>query len=97
MYEKGKLLQGRQHDASGGACVLGVIADIGMNTKYGAVLRHNADPWTREWEDRLVEVNDIGFTIEQIGNDGQQPLVPPSAYNELIQILKDSPVEGEQK
>ena len=96
LYEKGKLIQGRQRDGHGGACVLGVIVDVGMNTRYGAVLRNNVGPWTREWEDRIVEVNDIGFRMDQISNDGQHPLVPPSAYNELIQILKDSPVEEEK-
>jgi len=97
LYEKGKLIQGRQRDASGGACVLGAIVTVELELNTQAVKRGINVPPMNNWEDRIVEVNDLGYTISQVTDDGGQPLVPPSSYNELIQILKDSPVEGEEK
>ena len=96
LYEKGKLIQGKQQDARGGACVLGAIVQVEMDMDTNAVRRDLWEGSGTAWQDRIVEVNDIDFTISQVTNDGGFPLVPPSAYNELIQILKDSPVEEEK-
>ena len=96
LYEKGKLIQGRQQDGNGGACVLGAIVKVELEMNALAGSRHPIIS-ERGWENRIVEVNDLGYRAGQVGVDGVYPLVPPSSYNELIQILKDSPVEGEEK
>ena len=103
LYEAGKLIQGRRHDGHGGRCVLGVIENIGF--EMGVMTTVRTLPGARHWLDTIVDVNDLGFQVDNIEivrkdtgkiKDVIYPLVPPSNYAELMLILKDSPVEEEK-
>jgi len=102
LYEIGKLIQGRRHDGHGGRCVLGVIENVGFEMQ---VLTTRLTAGKRAWVDTIVGTNDLGFTDKDIETEFKPggkvemtyPLVPPSNYAELMLILKDSPVEGEEK
>ena len=92
LYADGKLIRGSVNDGEGGHCIMGVFQMVGIRsmmvnlTKLSPIVR------------MFVTTNNEGPGGYSPGvEEGKYEPVTPSAYQEVMMLIKDCPVEGEEK